>query len=65
MAREISEFSEGSVRVATMGMPDDFIEHGSRGELMAEMGLDATGIAARGRELAEAHGLTGTARESA
>ncbi|HEX6912718.1 MAG TPA: transketolase C-terminal domain-containing protein, partial [Longimicrobium sp.] len=39
------------VRGATMGLPDAFVEHGERGELLAELGLTAEGIAARGREL--------------
>ncbi|HEU0297929.1 MAG TPA: 1-deoxy-D-xylulose-5-phosphate synthase [Longimicrobium sp.] len=36
---------------ATMGMPDGFVEHGERGELLAELGLTADGIAARARAL--------------
>ncbi|HLM69726.1 MAG TPA: 1-deoxy-D-xylulose-5-phosphate synthase, partial [Longimicrobium sp.] len=39
------------VRGATMGLPDAFVEHGERAELLAELGLTAEGIAARGREL--------------
>ena len=31
--------------VKTLGIPDQFIEHGERGELLAELGLDANGIA--------------------
>ena len=27
-----------------LGLPDEFIEHGSREELLAEAGLDSTGI---------------------
>jgi 1-deoxy-D-xylulose-5-phosphate synthase len=39
------------VRGATMGMPDAFVEHGERAELLAELGLTPEGIAARAREL--------------
>ncbi len=67
MAREIAEFRPGAgVRVAAMGIPDRFIEHGARQELLNEMGLDAAGIAARGRAMAEAAGRgRGATRETA
>jgi 1-deoxy-D-xylulose-5-phosphate synthase len=39
------------VRGASLGLPDAFVEHGERGELLAELGLDSDGIAARAREL--------------
>ena len=35
-----------------LGLPDRFVEHGERGELLAELGLDAAGIAAHCRRLA-------------
>ncbi|MDA1039350.1 MAG: 1-deoxy-D-xylulose-5-phosphate synthase, partial [Planctomycetota bacterium] len=35
-----------------LGLPDRFVEHGERGELLAELGLDAAGIAATCRRLA-------------
>ncbi len=35
-----------------LGIPDQFIEHGERDELLAELGLSAEGIAAKCRELA-------------
>ena len=31
-------------RIRRLGIPDRFIEHGSRNELLADLGLDATGI---------------------
>ena len=31
--------------VKTLGMPDRFVPHGTRAELLAELGLDAAGIA--------------------
>jgi 1-deoxy-D-xylulose-5-phosphate synthase len=41
------------VRTASMGIPDRFIEHGSRSELLADLGLCAEGVAARCRLLLE------------
>ena len=38
--------------VARLGLPDRFVEHGERAELLAELGLDAAGIAAACRRLA-------------
>ena len=38
--------------VRRLGIPDRFIEHGERGELLAELGLDAAGIAATVRQWA-------------
>jgi 1-deoxy-D-xylulose-5-phosphate synthase len=37
--------------ISRLGIPDKFIEHGERGELLAELGLDARGIAATCRSL--------------
>jgi 1-deoxy-D-xylulose-5-phosphate synthase len=39
------------VRGASMGLPDAFVEHGERAELLAEVGLTAEGIAERARAL--------------
>lgn len=39
--------------VRRLGIPDKYIEHGERGELLADLGLDATGLAATCRELLE------------
>jgi 1-deoxy-D-xylulose-5-phosphate synthase len=39
-------------RVRCLGIPDRFIEHGEREELLADLGLDADGIAATCRTLA-------------
>lgn len=48
MAREIAEMDiDARPRVATLGVPDEFIQHGSRAELMAEIGIDSAGIARR------------------
>lgn len=40
--------------IRRLGIPDTFIEHGERGELLADLGLDPAGIAAACRELAGA-----------
>lgn len=40
-------------RIKRLGIPDQFIEHGERSELLADLGLSAAGIAAACRELAE------------
>ena len=42
-------------RIKRLGIPDRFIEHAERSELLADLGLDPTGIASACRELAE-HG---------
>jgi 1-deoxy-D-xylulose-5-phosphate synthase len=39
-------------RIRRLGIPDKFIEHGERGELLADLGLDASSIAATCRALA-------------
>jgi len=40
-------------RVRRLGVPDRFVEHGTRQELLAGLGLDTDGIAAACRELAD------------
>ena len=66
MAREADAFlGRGEIQMDALGIPDEFIEHGSRGELLRDMGLDVAGITARVRRLAQVHGLVETARESA
>ncbi len=42
-----------------LGLPDAFVEHGERGELLADLGLDVDGIAKRCQQLAETR-VTGT-----
>jgi 1-deoxy-D-xylulose-5-phosphate synthase len=37
--------------IRRLGIPDQYIEHGERGELLADLGLDAAGIAASCRTL--------------
>jgi len=48
-----SDIGEGISRIKRLGLPDRFIEHGERSELLADLGLDAKGISAACRELAE------------
>jgi 1-deoxy-D-xylulose-5-phosphate synthase len=53
MAREIDAIEQSRPpRVMSVGLPDVFVEHGSRDGLLAELRLDAGGIAERVRELA-------------
>ena len=49
--------------VRRLGIPDRFIEHAERGELLADLGLDAAGIARKCRELAERVGSFGEVAE--
>ncbi len=53
MAREIQLRAGSRVAVRTMGLPDAFIEHGDRGLLLGEVGLDARGIAKEAQQFAE------------
>ena len=48
-----SEMSLDTSRLKRLGIPDRFIEHGERSELLADLRLNASGIAAACRELAE------------
>ena len=47
----VSDAGVHSVPIVRLGLPDRFVEHGERGELLAELGLDAAGIAAVCRRL--------------
>jgi 1-deoxy-D-xylulose-5-phosphate synthase len=44
-----------AAHVRRLGIPDRFVEHGDRNELLADLGLDVEGIALTCRELAAAH----------
>lgn len=56
LAREIDALELASPpRVAALGLPDAFVEHGSREELLALVGLDPGGIAERVRRLVRKH----------
>ncbi|MGE0760841.1 MAG: 1-deoxy-D-xylulose-5-phosphate synthase [Pirellulaceae bacterium] len=47
-----NEYQIGIGPVRRLGIPDRYIEHGERGELLADLGLDTPGIAQACRELA-------------
>jgi 1-deoxy-D-xylulose-5-phosphate synthase len=49
----LSDEGLDNVRIRRMGIPDHFIEHGTRAQLLEDLGLTADGIAARARELVE------------
>ncbi len=52
LAREIREMPDGSsAQVRTLGIPDEFVAHGSRASLLREIDLDAQGIETWVREL--------------
>jgi 1-deoxy-D-xylulose-5-phosphate synthase len=48
-----SEAGLNTANIRRLGLPDRFVEHGERGELLAELQLDAKGIATVCREMAE------------
>jgi len=53
LAREMEGLPPGKgVMLRSLGIPDRFVAHGGRGELLREIDLDAQGIAARVREMA-------------
>jgi 1-deoxy-D-xylulose-5-phosphate synthase len=55
MVHEAQAIVPGSVpRFEVHGLPDDFVEHGARAGLLADLGLDVEGITERIRALAEA-----------
>ncbi|MEE8148448.1 MAG: transketolase C-terminal domain-containing protein, partial [Longimicrobiales bacterium] len=52
MARELAALqSEHLIEVRSLGLPDQFIEHGGRDALLADLGLDAEGIATEARRM--------------
>jgi len=50
-------------RVRRLGVPDFFVEHGERAELLADLGLDAQGIASACRQLAAGSPLVASAKK--
>jgi 1-deoxy-D-xylulose-5-phosphate synthase len=46
-----------AAHVRRLGVPDQFIEHAERGELLAGLGLDVDGIAQACRQMATRHGV--------
>jgi 1-deoxy-D-xylulose-5-phosphate synthase len=51
--------------IVRLGLPDRFVEHGERGELLGDLGLDAAGIAAACRRLAGREPVVGAASTGA
>ena len=49
-------------RVQRLGIPDRFIEHGERGELLADLNLDSAGIVRLCRSTAERLHIGGSGR---
>jgi len=48
MAKELNELGlSHQPQMSAMGLPDSFIEHGARKNLLADIGLDVEGIVAR------------------
>ena len=52
-----AEMGLDTSRIHRLGIPDRFIEHGERGELLADLKLDAAGIAQTCREIADRLGI--------
>ena len=48
-------------RVRVLGVPDEFIEHGDRKELLADLGLDALGLAKTAKQLAKSSAISESA----
>ena len=52
MAKELNELNlKTAPRMSAMGVPDSFIEHGARKDLLADIGLDVEGMVKRVRTL--------------
>jgi 1-deoxy-D-xylulose-5-phosphate synthase len=47
-----TDAGQSAAHVRRLGIPDRFIEHAERGELLADLGLDAAGIALACRQMA-------------
>jgi len=47
----------GAAHVRRLGIPDRFVEHGERGELLADLGLDVPGLVRAAQELAAKVGI--------
>ncbi|XZE55234.1 1-deoxy-D-xylulose-5-phosphate synthase [Planctomycetaceae bacterium SH139] len=45
-------------KLKRVGIPDSYVEHGDRADLLASLGLDATGLAATCRSMCDAPGVT-------
>ncbi len=52
-----NEAGLNTTNITRLGVPDRFVEHGERGELLAELGLDAAGIVQAARDAAQRAGV--------
>ncbi|NOX53271.1 MAG: 1-deoxy-D-xylulose-5-phosphate synthase [Planctomycetes bacterium] len=52
-----------TAHVRCLGLPDRFIEHGERDELLAELGLDVEGLVEAAHEMAQGRALLGHPQE--
>jgi 1-deoxy-D-xylulose-5-phosphate synthase len=59
----VSDAGLSAAHVRRLGVPDKFVEHGERNELLADLGLDPAGLAQSARELAAHVGLGGARRQ--
>ena len=59
-----SELGLDTSRVTRLGIPDRFIEHGERAELLADLGLDAQGIVRTCRDLVAKGSVCGTDQDA-
>ncbi len=53
MLEAVSAAGVDGSNVRCLGIPDRFIEHGERDELLADLGLDVRGLIAAARALAD------------
>jgi 1-deoxy-D-xylulose-5-phosphate synthase len=53
----VSDAGLSAAHVRRLGVPDKYVEHGERNELLADLGLDPAGLAQSARELAARVGL--------
>jgi 1-deoxy-D-xylulose-5-phosphate synthase len=65
LGRELQEIPEAEgVRLRSMGIPDRFVAHGSRTDLLRGIDLDAQGIAERARRLLGSRPMSSDSPES-
>jgi 1-deoxy-D-xylulose-5-phosphate synthase len=55
----VNQLNLNASRIRCLGIPDSFTEHGDRAELLADLGLDATGIARTCGELVRIEDTSG------
>lgn len=61
----VNELGLDARRVRRLGIPDRFVEHADRDDLLAELGLDSSGIARACRQMAVDHSSTQTVIDEA